>query len=185
MGSRERVAEYLLKSGASYELREFGESTKNSVLAAQALGCEVAEIAKSVVFLASRPAVVVVSGDRRVSVPKLSKFIGEARIATADEVRDRTGFPIGGVPPFPTGTGWLSCLTSPSRGSAPSGRQRGRRTPCSGWTRRISSAWSEGPLRRLRIVYREEVRSHRDVPARKAIEMGRGDDTRVPFRRSG
>ena len=105
MGSRERVAEYLLKSGARYELREFGESTKNSVLAAQALGCEVAEIAKSVVFLASHPAVVVVSGDRRVSVPKLSKFIGEARIATADEVRDRTGFPIGGVPPFPHGDG--------------------------------------------------------------------------------
>lgn len=105
MGSRERVAEYLLKSGAMYELREFGESTKNSVLAAQALGCGVAEIAKSVVFLASRPAVVVVSGDRRVSVPKLSKVIGEARIATPDEVRDRTGFPIGGVPPFPHGDG--------------------------------------------------------------------------------
>jgi prolyl-tRNA editing enzyme YbaK/EbsC (Cys-tRNA(Pro) deacylase) len=101
LGSRERVAEYLTRSGVRYEVREFDESTKNSPLAAQALGCTVAEIAKSVVFVGGQTAVVVASGDKRVSVPKLSKVIGGARMARPDEVREKTGYPIGGVPPFP------------------------------------------------------------------------------------
>ncbi|MDG6909536.1 MAG: YbaK/EbsC family protein [Nitrososphaerota archaeon] len=95
------MAEYLSKSGVKYEIREFDESTKNSALAARALGCSVPEIAKSVVFVGDRTAVVVTSGDRRVSVPKLSRMVGDARIARPDEVREKTGFPIGGVPPFP------------------------------------------------------------------------------------
>ena len=104
MGSRERVSEYLWKSGAKYELREFDKSTKNSVLAAQALGCSVAEIAKSVVFVGEKTAVVIISGDKRVDGAKLAQIIGgELRVAKADEVRDMTGFPIGGVPPFPHG----------------------------------------------------------------------------------
>ena len=103
MGSRERVAEFLAGSGSRFEIREFDESTRNSVLAARALGCTVAEIAKSIVFVGESTAVVVASGDRRVSLPKLSKVFGEARIATPDEVRERTGYPIGGVPPFPHG----------------------------------------------------------------------------------
>ncbi|HKT22125.1 MAG TPA: YbaK/EbsC family protein [Nitrososphaerales archaeon] len=105
MGSRERVAEYLAGAGVGYEIREFGESTKSSALAAQVLGCTVAEIAKSVVFVGSGTAVVVASGDRRVSVPKLSAVMGRVRIANAEEVREMTGFPIGGVPPFPHGEG--------------------------------------------------------------------------------
>ena len=106
MGSRERVSEYLSKSGVRCELREFDKSTKNSVLAAQALGCSVAEIAKSVVFVGEKTAVVIISGDKRVDGTKLSKVTGaELRVAKADEVRDRTGFPIGGVPPFPHGEG--------------------------------------------------------------------------------
>jgi prolyl-tRNA editing enzyme YbaK/EbsC (Cys-tRNA(Pro) deacylase) len=106
VGSRGRVSEYLSKSGAKYELREFDKSTKNSVLAAQALGCSVAEIAKSVVFVGEKTAVVIISGDKRVDGAKLAKVMGvESRVAKADEVRDRTGFPIGGVPPFPHGEG--------------------------------------------------------------------------------
>ena len=102
MGSRERVVEYLGKSGVAFELRDFGESTKNSSLAASALGCTVAEIAKSVVFVGEKTAVVIISGDRRVDQSKLLKAAGEhVRIAGPDEVRKRTGFPIGGVPPFP------------------------------------------------------------------------------------
>ena len=102
MGSRERVSEYLSRSGAMYELREFDESTRNSELAAEALGCSVAEIAKSVVFVGEKTTVVIISGDKRVDGDKLARVMGtELRIATADEVRDRTGFPIGGVPPFP------------------------------------------------------------------------------------
>jgi prolyl-tRNA editing enzyme YbaK/EbsC (Cys-tRNA(Pro) deacylase) len=83
-------------------LREFGESTRNSALAAQALGCTVAEIAKSVVFVGKTAALVVISGDRRVDLARLSRVMGEeVRVATPDEVRERTGYPIGGVPPFP------------------------------------------------------------------------------------
>jgi prolyl-tRNA editing enzyme YbaK/EbsC (Cys-tRNA(Pro) deacylase) len=89
-----------------YEFREFDESTKNSVLAAQALGCSIAEIAKSVVFVGEKTAVVIISGDKRVDGAKLAKVMGtELRVAKGDEVRDKTGFPIGGVPPFPHGEG--------------------------------------------------------------------------------
>jgi prolyl-tRNA editing enzyme YbaK/EbsC (Cys-tRNA(Pro) deacylase) len=102
VGSRERVAEYLGKSGVAFELRDFGESTKNSALAASALGCTVAEIAKSVVFVGENTVVVIISGDKRVDQSKLSgKVGGHIRIAGPDEVKERTGFPIGGVPPFP------------------------------------------------------------------------------------
>jgi len=106
VGSRERVTEYLSKSGAEYELREFDRSTKSSALAAQALGCSLAEIAKSVVFVGEKTTVVIISGDKRVDSTKLANVTGtELRVAKADEVRSRTGFPIGGVPPFPHGEG--------------------------------------------------------------------------------
>jgi len=114
MGSRERVFEYLSKSGVNFELREFDESTKNSALAAQALGCSVAEIAKSVVFVGETTAVVIISGDKRVDGAKLTKVTGtELRMARPTEVRDRTGFPIGGVPPFPHAEG-VTVLTDSS-----------------------------------------------------------------------
>ena len=65
-----------------------------------------AEIAKSVVFVGERAAVVVISGDKRVDRGKLSKVMAEEmKVATPEEVRDRTGFPIGGVPPFPHAQG--------------------------------------------------------------------------------
>jgi prolyl-tRNA editing enzyme YbaK/EbsC (Cys-tRNA(Pro) deacylase) len=102
MGSRERVSEYLSKSGVSYQFREFDATTRNSALAAQALGCTVSEIAKSVVFVGGTTTVVIVSGDRRVDLASLATLLGEPmKVATPDEVRKRTGFPIGGVPPFP------------------------------------------------------------------------------------
>lgn len=101
MGSREKVAEFLSKVGST-EVREFDESTKNASLAAVALGCTVGEIAKSVVFVGPSTVVVVISGDRRVDTDKLARASGgPVRVATPDEVRERTGYPIGGVPPFP------------------------------------------------------------------------------------
>ncbi len=106
MGSREKVAEFLSKVGEKVEVREFDESTKNSALAAKALGCSVGEIAKSVVFVGPDTIVVVISGDRRVDTRRLATAVGgEVRVATPDEVRVRTGYPIGGVPPFPHGEG--------------------------------------------------------------------------------
>jgi len=106
LGSRERVSEFLSKSGVKYEAKEFDESTKTSALAAKALGCTVPEIAKSVVFVGQKTAVVIISGDKRVDAAKLARFLGvEVRIGRPDEVREKTGFPIGGVPPFPHGEG--------------------------------------------------------------------------------
>ena len=87
-------------------MRDFDASTKSSELAAKALGCTIAEIAKSVVFVGDETSVVIISGDKRVDVAKLEKAAGgKARKADADEVRDRTGYPIGGVPPFPHSSG--------------------------------------------------------------------------------
>ena len=105
MGSRERVAEFLARSGVDHDIRDFA-STRNSVIAAQVLGCTVPEIAKSIVFVGDKTAVVILSGDRRVSGAKIEAFIGSgARIAKPVEVREKTGFPIGGVPPFPHAPG--------------------------------------------------------------------------------
>jgi len=104
VGSRERVSRYLSTSGVRYELREFDGSTKNSSLAARALGCTVAEIAKSVVFVGQKTVVAIISGDRKVDSAKLQEVAGtKLRIAKPTEVKERTGFPIGGVPPFPHG----------------------------------------------------------------------------------
>jgi prolyl-tRNA editing enzyme YbaK/EbsC (Cys-tRNA(Pro) deacylase) len=104
LSSREKVAAFLREIGVETKVREFDESTKNSELAAKALGCTIAEIAKSIVFVGARTSVVIISGDKRVSVSKLGAALGdEVRIATPDEVREKTGYPIGGVPPFPHG----------------------------------------------------------------------------------
>ncbi len=106
MGSAERVARYLESCGAAYEPREFDSSTKNSDLAAKALGCTIAEIAKTVVFVSAKPVAVIISGDKRVDQEKLETIIGApVKVATAEEVRESTGYPVGGVPPFPHGNG--------------------------------------------------------------------------------
>jgi prolyl-tRNA editing enzyme YbaK/EbsC (Cys-tRNA(Pro) deacylase) len=101
-GSVERVRHLLSSLNLDVQFREFDISTKNSALAAQALGCSVAEIAKSVVFNAGGAIVVVLSGDKRVDTTRLSEYTrAKVAIATSDEVRALTGYPIGGVPPFP------------------------------------------------------------------------------------
>lgn len=99
---RERVGDFVKQRRLSVRLVDFAGTTKNSALAAQALGCSVAEIAKSVVFSTGRGIVVVISGDKRVDSAKLSRLIrGELTFATATQVKQITGYPAGGVPPFP------------------------------------------------------------------------------------
>jgi prolyl-tRNA editing enzyme YbaK/EbsC (Cys-tRNA(Pro) deacylase) len=81
---------------------EFEASTRTSSDAAAALGCAVAEIAKSLIFKAAdgRPVLVIASGVNRVDVAKLCDLIGQPITrADADFVRTATGFAIGGVPP--------------------------------------------------------------------------------------
>jgi prolyl-tRNA editing enzyme YbaK/EbsC (Cys-tRNA(Pro) deacylase) len=99
-----RTATLLRDAGIECEVVEFEQATRTSAEAAQAIGCTVAEIAKSIVFRgrASGTAIVVVaSGDNRVSEAKVAALVGEdlAR-ADADFVRTATGYVIGGVAPL-------------------------------------------------------------------------------------
>jgi prolyl-tRNA editing enzyme YbaK/EbsC (Cys-tRNA(Pro) deacylase) len=98
-----RVSAYLNDSGIESRIVTLDESTRTSQLAAGALGCTVAEIAKSIVFKAGEGAVVVViSGDRRVDAKKVSAHLGvKVGNADAETVKALTGYVIGGVPPFP------------------------------------------------------------------------------------
>ncbi len=97
----ERVREFIEKKGIRATIIEFDISTKNSQLAAQALKCPVAQIAKSIVFIHNTPVVVILSGDKRVNIDRLSEILrGPASLADAETVLRLTGFPVGGVPPF-------------------------------------------------------------------------------------
>lgn len=89
--------------GIVVEVHEFPEGTKTSVDAAAAIGCEVSEIAKSLVFAVDdEPVVVLLRGDQRLDTNRLAASLGgnAARRATLDEVREATGFAAGGTPPF-------------------------------------------------------------------------------------
>ena len=83
---------------------EFEQPTRTSAEAAQAIGCTVAEIAKSVVFRgkdSGRAVIVVASGSNRVSELKVAALVGEALgRADAEFVRESTGYAIGGVAPI-------------------------------------------------------------------------------------
>lgn len=100
-GSVERVRAALLAAGHADTITAFPEGTRTAADAAAAVGCDVAQIAKSIVFRAGgRAAVVVTSGANRVDPAKASAALGQklAR-ADADWVREQTGFAVGGVSP--------------------------------------------------------------------------------------
>ncbi len=102
-GSVARVREALAGFGLAAEIREFDASTRTSAEAAAAIGCDVAQIAKSLVFRAksaNRPVLVIASGSNRVDEKKLEAALGD-KIGRADPdfVRAATGFAIGGVAP--------------------------------------------------------------------------------------
>ena len=89
--------------GERFQVLEFDASTRTAADAAAAIGCTVAEIAKSLIFrgaVSNRPVLVVASGACRVDEAKVAAAVGEtiAR-ANADFVREATGFSIRGVPP--------------------------------------------------------------------------------------
>ena len=102
----EKVKRFLSDHDVSVELVELNESTRTSQMAADVLGCDLAQIGKSIVFVNQKAVVAVVSGDRRIDDHRLSKILGhKVRIADADSVRKHTGYVIGGVPPFPHNDG--------------------------------------------------------------------------------
>ena len=98
----QRVQAALVEAGSSAVVVELPDSAGTAVEAAHALGVELAQIAKSLVFLADdAPIMVVASGADRVDLKALSTHLGGVKIgrADADAVRAATGYPIGGVSP--------------------------------------------------------------------------------------
>lgn len=91
-------------SGTDFEVtvRKFPEGTRTAVDAARAVGCEVGQIVKSLVFVAAgRPVVALVSGANRLDERRLGAVAGEpVAKADAETARSATGYSIGGVPPF-------------------------------------------------------------------------------------
>lgn len=98
-----RVQSILASGGVQTQVVEFEQSTHTSAEAAAAIGCTVAEIAKSILFRGRQsgtPIMVVASGSNRVSEKKVAALIGEKLDrADADFVRSATGYVIGGVAP--------------------------------------------------------------------------------------
>lgn len=103
-GSLARVRAYLEARGLAEGLIAFGDrSTKTCELAAEAVGCEVGQIVKSLVFVAdSTPVLALVAGDRRGDTAAIARMLGAKSVhfADADTVRDSTGYAIGGVSPY-------------------------------------------------------------------------------------
>ena len=89
--------------GLAIDVREFPEGTRTARDAARAVGCDVSQIVKPLVFMAGEePFVALTSGPNRADTERLSRLMGgrPVRQATADEARAATGFAIGGTPPF-------------------------------------------------------------------------------------
>jgi len=99
-----RLAQALADQGLPTHVYEFPASTRTAADAAAAIGCAIAAIGKSLVFMATEsatPVLVIASGANRVNEARIAAALGEPiRKATADEVRAATGYAIGGVPPF-------------------------------------------------------------------------------------
>ncbi len=101
--SAQRVQQVLDEFGHGHRVIELPSSTRSAQEAAQAVGCQVGQIAKSLVFrgrASGRPILVVASGSHRVDEARLSALVGEVvEKAEAEFVRQHTGYAISGVPP--------------------------------------------------------------------------------------
>jgi prolyl-tRNA editing enzyme YbaK/EbsC (Cys-tRNA(Pro) deacylase) len=94
----QRVQERLRDLGLDAEVRELSDSTRTAQEAADAVGVDVGQIVKSLVFVDDGgPLLCLCAGDRRVDTAKLGENVRQAR---GGEVREATGFAIGGVPPL-------------------------------------------------------------------------------------
>jgi Cys-tRNA(Pro) deacylase len=101
----ERVVAAAAERGLVIEVVEFEQSTRTAQAAADAIGCDVAQIVKSLCFTAQdAPVMALVSGANMLDTKKLAGELGigrkQVKRADADQVRAATGFAIGGVPPF-------------------------------------------------------------------------------------
>jgi len=101
--SAERVQSILNEFGYELNVVEFPDSTRTSQEAANAIGCTIGQIAKSLIFkgkTSQKPILVIASGANRVNEKAVKEYIGEKlEKADAEFVLENTGFVIGGVPP--------------------------------------------------------------------------------------
>ena len=101
--SARKVQDVLSALGIQSQVVELPATTRTAADAAAAIGCSVAQIAKSLVFRTvsgKKPVMVIASGPNRVNEARIAELIGEPiEKADADYVRQKTGFSIGGVPP--------------------------------------------------------------------------------------
>lgn len=102
--SAQKVQAALHAQGFTNQIVTVPGSARTAKEAAQAIGCQVAQIAKSLIFKgqqSQKPYLVVASGTNRVNEQRLSELVGEPiEKANADFVRQQTGFAVGGVPPL-------------------------------------------------------------------------------------
>ncbi len=103
--SAQRVADAAAALGLTIDIVTFAQSTRTAEAAAEAVGCEVGQIVKSLVFtVGGEPVMALVSGKNQLDTRKLAGLFGVGRKqverADADTVRAATGYAIGGVPPF-------------------------------------------------------------------------------------
>jgi prolyl-tRNA editing enzyme YbaK/EbsC (Cys-tRNA(Pro) deacylase) len=97
-----RFDSWLASTGLGIAVKEFPEGTRTAAEAARAVGCELGQIVKSIVFVAGgRPVVALVSGANRLDERRLAALAGDpVTKADAQTARVATGYAIGGVPPF-------------------------------------------------------------------------------------
>ena len=104
----QRVREAAARKGVTLDIRVFDESTHTAAEAAAAVGADIGQIVKSLVFVAPNdadgldPILCLVSGPNRVDLARLAAVTGEkdVRRATAREANELTGYSIGGIPPI-------------------------------------------------------------------------------------
>ncbi len=99
-----KIQDALNAHGLQCQVLELKQTTRSARDAAEAVGCEVGQIVKSLVFkgkVSQKPVLVVASGSNRVNEKRLAGLIAEpVKMPDADFVRQKTGFVIGGVPPL-------------------------------------------------------------------------------------
>ena len=122
----QRVIDAAARKGVTLDIHVFDESTHTAAEAAAAVGAELGQIVKSLVFVfpqpddSLEPVLCLVSGPNRVDLARLAAVSGEpdARRASANEARELTGFTIGGIPPIGHGRA-IRVIMDPDLGRFP------------------------------------------------------------------
>jgi prolyl-tRNA editing enzyme YbaK/EbsC (Cys-tRNA(Pro) deacylase) len=102
-GAVERFEVAARTAGIAVQVRRYPEGTRTAADAAMAVGCDIGQIVKSLVFVgAEGPFLALTSGPNRADPRRLAELVGASTVrrANPDEAREATGFAIGGTPPF-------------------------------------------------------------------------------------